>query len=409
MPLTDTSVRQARPGPSTFKLSDARGLFLLVQANGARYWRLKYRYARKEKMLALGVYPEVSLKDARAAADEARRHLRGGVDPGELRKVQKHSRLDAATNSFESIALEWFAKQKPNWAENHWTKVQWMLEKTLFPWLKTRPISEIKAPELLTVLRRIEARGAIETAKRVKMIAGQIFRFAVATGRAEGDPSQFLRGALAIPVKTHLAAITDPKQVGPLLVALDGYIGTPVVRAAVQLAPLTFVRPGELRHARWSEFDLDAAEWRIPGERMKTRQAHIVPLSTQAVEVLRELHPFTGHFEFVFPSPRSPRRPMSNNAVLAAMRRIGISKEAMCGHGFRAMARTILDEVLNYRVDYIEHQLAHAVRDANGRAYNRTAHLGARKVMMQGWADYLDRLRAQATNSNLVALQRVAA
>ena len=279
MPLTDTSVRQARPGPSTFKLSDARGLFLLVQANGARYWRLKYRYARKEKMLALGVYPEVSLKDARAAADEARRHLRGGVDPGELRKVQKHSRLDAATNSFESIALEWFAKQKPNWAENHWTKVQWMLEKTLFPWLKTRPISEIKAPELLTVLRRIEARGAIETAKRVKMIAGQIFRFAVATGRAEGDPSQSLRGALAIPVKTHLAAITDPKQVGPLLVALDGYIGTPVVRAAVQLAPLTFVRPGELRHARWSEFDLDAAEWRIPGERMKTRQAHIVPLS----------------------------------------------------------------------------------------------------------------------------------
>ena len=409
MPLTDTSVRQTRPGLANYKLSDARGLFLLIQANGCRYWRLKYRYAGKEKLLALGVYPEVSLRDARAAADEARRHLRSGVDPGELRKAQKNSRLDSAANSFEAVALEWFAKQRPIWAENHWTKVQWMLEKTLFPWIGSRPVSEITASELLAVLRRIEARGALETAKRVKMVAGQVFRFAVATGRAEADPSQPLRGALGIPVKKHLASITDPKEVGPLLVVLDGYQGTPVVRAAVQLAPLTFVRPGELRNARWSEFDLDAAEWRIPGERMKTRQPHLVPLSTQAVAVLRELHPVTGHFEYVFPSPRSPRRPMSNNAVLAAMRRMGIPKEVMCGHGFRAMARTILDEVLNYRVDYIEHQLAHAVRDPNGRAYNRTAHLDARKGMMQGWADYLDRLRLQATSPNVVSLNRVAA
>lgn len=409
MPLTDTSLRQAKPKGSDYKLADSRGLFLLMRVNGARYWRLKYRYAGKEKMLALGVYPEVSLKEARAAADEARRHLRSGVDPGEMRKAQKNSRLDAAANSFQTIALEWFAKQKPKWAENHWTKVQWMLERTLFPWLGTRAISEITAPELLSVLRRTEARGALETAKRLKMIAGQVFRFAVATGRAEGDPSQALRGALGTPVKKHLPAITDPKQVGPLLLALDGYQGTSVVRAAIQLAPLVFVRPGELRNARWPEFDLDAAEWRIPGERMKTRQDHIVPLSTQAVGILRDLHPLTGHFEYVFPSPRSPRRSMSNNAVLAAMRRMGIPKEVMCGHGFRAMARTILDEVLNYRVDYIEHQLAHAVRDPNGRAYNRTAHLDARKAMMQEWADYLDRLRVQATNSNVVSLQRAAA
>jgi integrase len=409
MALTDTAVGQAKPKPRNYKLADAKGLYLLVQHNGARYWRYKYRFAGKEKLLALGPYPEVSLKDARAAADTARCHLRNAVDPGELRKAQKKSRLDAAANSFEGVALEWFAKQKPAWAENHWTKVHWMLEKNLFPWIGSRPISEITAPELLSVLRRIEARGAIETAKRVKMVAGQVFRFAVASGRAKDDPSQPLRGALATPIKRHLAAVTDPKEVGPLLVALDGYQGTPVVRAAVRLAPLTFVRPGELRNARWSEFDLDAAEWRIPAERMKTRQSHIVPLSKQAQDVVRELQPLTGRFEFLFPSPRSPRRPMSNNAVLAAMRRMGIPKEVMCGHGFRAMARTILDEVLNYRIDYIEHQLAHAVRDSNGRAYNRTAHLDARKNMMQGWADYLDQLRVQATNSNVVPLQRAAA
>lgn len=248
-------------------------------------------------------------------------------------------------------------------------------------------------------------RGAIETAKRVKQVAGQVFRFAIATGRAERDPSQDLRGALAAPVKKHLAAVTDPKEVGPLLLTLDGYQGTDVVRAALRLAPLTFVRPGELRQAKWSEIEWDKAEWRIPTERMKMRQPHIVPLSTQAIAVLRDLQPLTSRSEFLFPSPRSLRRPMSNNAVLAALRRLGIGKDVMCGHGFRAMARTILDEVLDYRVDWIEHQLAHAVKDVNGRAYNRTAHLEQRKKMMQAWADYLDKLRMQAVASPSIELQ----
>jgi integrase len=284
-----------------------------------------------------------------------------------------------------------------------------MLEKNLFPWLGGRPVSAITPTELLTTLRRVEARGAIETAKRVKQVAGQVFRYAVATGRADRDPSQDLKGALAPVVKTHLAAITEPARVGPLLLALDDYRGTPVVRAALRLAPLVFTRPGELRQARWSEVDLDGAEWRIPAERMKSRQPHIVPLSAQAIEILEDLQLLTGRLESVFPSGHSPRRPMSNNAVLAALRRSGISTEEMTGHGFRAMARTILDEVLGYRVDWIEHQLAHAVKDANGRAYNRTAHLEGRKKMMQGWADYLDELRGQARRIDLTISSKVAA
>ncbi len=399
MPLTDTAARQAKPKAKDYKLSDAGGLFLLVKTNGSKYWRLKYRYLGAEKLLALGVYPEVKLAGARRGADEARQQLRDGVDPGELRKIRKATKAEAAANSFQSVAEEWFAKQSPIWSEAHATKTLWMLERNLFPWLGTRPISDITPPELLASLRRIESRGAHDTAKRARQVAGQVFRFAVATGRAERDPSLDLRGALAASVKQHFPAITDPKAVGPLLQAIDDYRGTPVVRAALRLAPLTFVRPGELRKALWSEIDLDAAEWRIPAERMKARQAHIVPLSEQAVAILRELQPLTGRGEYVFPSARSPRRPMSDNAVLAAMRRMGIGKEEMCGHGFRAMARTILDEVLGYRVDWIEHQLAHAVKDANGRAYNRTSHLKDRKKMMQGWADYLDSLK---TSSNVI-------
>lgn len=394
--LTEHQVRSAGATGVPRKLSDGAGLFLLVLPSGPKYWRLGYRFAGKQRLLALGVYPTVTLKAARAGAIEAHEKLRHGVDPAALRRLQKATAEQSSANSFGAIALEWFAQQKPAWAENHWTKIQWMLEKNLFPWIGGRPIAEITPPELLSALRRIEARGAIETAKRVKQVAGQVFRFAVATGRAPRDPSQDLRGALAPVPKRHLPAVTDPKAVGPLLLMLDGYHGSPVVRAALRMASLTFVRPGELRQARWAEIDLEAAEWRIPAERMKMRQPHIVPLSRQALEVLRELQPLTGASEFVFPSPRSSQRPMSNNAVLAAMRRLGIDKEVMCGHGFRAMARTILDEALRYRVDWIEHQLAHAVKDPNGRAYNRTAHLDARREMMQGWADYLDRLRQQA-------------
>lgn len=409
MALTDTAIRNAKPDFKTHKMFDERGLFLQLAPSGGKWWRFNYRFGGKHKTLALGVYPDVSLRMARERRDAARRLLAEGVDPSENRKAQKAAQADRVANSFEVVAREWLAKQLPTWARSHGVKVDAMLVRDLYPYLGARPIAVITAPELLGALRRIEGRGALDTAKRARQTSGQIFRYAVATGRAERDPSGDLRGALAPPVKHHFAAVTEPKEVGPLLMALDGYHGSPVVRAALRLAPIVFVRPGELRKARWAEIDLEAAEWRIPAERMKIRQPHIVPLSTQAVEVLRDLKPLTGHFEFVFPSARSPKRPMSDNAVLAAMRRLGIERETMCGHGFRAMARTILDEVLNYRVDLIEHQLAHAVKDANGRAYNRTAHLEARKQMMQGWADYLDKLRERAAGLNVVPIRRAPA
>jgi integrase len=406
--LTDTEVKNSKPKDRPYKLSDGGGLYLLVDTSGNKYWRLAYRFSGKQKVLALGVYPEVSAKEARNSSipervgrDQAKAMLARGVDPAQQRKLSKAIKSASAANSFEAVGVEWFTKQRPIWSEAHATKTLWMLEKNLFPWLGDRPISEVTPPELLTTLRRIESRGAHDTAKRARQVAGQVFRFAVVTGRAERDPSQDLRGALTATVKTHFPAVTDPAAVGPLLIALDAYQGTPIVRAALRLAPLTFVRPGELRKALWKEIDLVAAEWRIPAERMKARQPHIVPLSEQAIAILNELQPLTGRGEYVFPSARSPRRPMSDNAVLAALRRSGIGKEEMCGHGFRAMARTILDEVLLYRVDWIEHQLAHAVKDVNGRAYNRTAHLKERKKMMQGWADYLDSLK---TNSNVVSV-----
>lgn len=400
MKLTALSVKEAKPAEKPYKLSDGGGLFLLVNPNGKMYWRYKYRFAGKEKLLALGVYPAVSLKDARAKHRDAQELLSAAIDPSAQRKAIKLTKNQAAENSFKVVGLEWFAKQKPTWAENHWTKVERMMTRDLFPYLGSRPINEITPPELLAVLRKIESRGALESAKRTKQIAGQIFRYGVATGRCERDPSQDLAGALATPVKKHFASTTEPKAVGRLLNALDGYMGTAVVRAALRIAPLTFVRPGELRTAKWAEMDLAKAEWRYWVT--KTKSEHIVPLSTQSVEILKELQPLTGNSEYVFPSARTLSRPMSNNAVLSAMRRMGVGKEEMCGHGFRAMARTILDEELHFRPDWIEHQLAHAVKDVHGRAYNRTAHLPERKKMMQAWADYLDNLKAQARAKNVV-------
>jgi len=393
MPLTDTAARQAKSKEKDYKLADEKGLFLFVKTNGSKYWRLKYRYLGAEKLLALGVYPDVKLAGARRKADEARQQLRDGIDPGELRKIKKASKVEAATNSFEAVGLEWFAKQAPIWSEAHATKTRWLLEKNLFPWLGSRPIAEITPPELLATLRRIESRGAHETAQRAKQVAGQVFRFAVATGRAQRDPAQDLRGALSANVTKHLAAITDPKEVAKLLHAIDGFRGTPAVAAALKLSPLLFVRPGELRHMEWAEINWDEARWEISAEKMKMRQPHIVPLSTQAIAILRELEPITGRSKYVFPSARGASRPLSENGVRVALRTMGFTNEQMTPHGFRAMARTILDEVLGYRVDWIEHQLAHAVKDANGRAYNRTSHLKDRKKMMQGWADYLDSLK----------------
>lgn len=396
MPLTDTAIKNAKPADKAKRMFDGGGLYLEVSPKGGKWWRLKYRFLGKEKRLSLGVYPDISLKVARDRRDEARKLLAEGVDPSENRKAQKASTGEKAANSFEVVAREWLAKEAAKWTEGHTGRVTRNFELDIFPWIGTIPIADITAPTLLSVVRRIEERGALETAHRILGKCGQVMRYAVATGRADRDPSGDLRGALTSPKAKHLAAITEPTQVGELLRVIWGYDGTLIVRSALRLAPLVFVRPGELRKAEWNDVDLDSAEWRYTVT--KTNTQHIVPLAKQAVEILRELKPLTGHGRFVFPSARNPRgdRPMSDNAILAAMRRMGIDKEEMSGHGFRAMARTILDEVLGFRPDFIEHQLAHAVRDPNGRAYNRTAHLSERKKMMQEWADYLDKLKAGA-------------
>jgi len=394
MPLTDTAIRNAKIAEKPLRLFDGNGLYLEVSPTGGKWWRLKYRYAGKEKRLSLGVYPEVSLRAARTRRDDARKLLAEGVDPSENRKALKTARAGRAANSLEVIAREWYGKYSATWVENHGNRIIRRFERDIFPWIGERPIAEITAPELLAVIRRIENRGALETAHRALSNCGQVWRYAIATGRAERDLSADLRGALP-PVKgEHFAAITDPKRVAELLRAIDGYQGTATVHYALRLAPLVFVRPGELRNAEWAHFDLDGAEWRYTVS--KTQTEHIVPLSTQAVAMLRELHKLTGEGRYLFPGARSTKRPMSDNAILAGLRRMGIGKDDMSGHGFRAMARTILDEVLGVRPDLIEHQLAHAVRDANGRAYNRTSHLPERRKMMQQWADYLDKLKAGA-------------
>ncbi len=393
MALSDTTVKNAKPAAKPRRLFDRDGLYLEVSPGGGKWWRFKYRYAGKEKRLSLGVYPDVELKKARKRTSDARQLLADGIDPSANRKATKAARADRAANSFEIVAQEWITKQMPTWAKNHGGRILARFENDIFPWIGGRPVAEVTAPELLDAVRRIEKRGALETAHRALSTCGQVFRYAVATGRAQRDPSGDLRGALP-PVKAeHLAAITEPKRAAELLRMIDAYEGTLTVRCALRLAPLVFVRPGELRTAEWAHIDLDAAEWRYTVT--KTNTPHIVPLSTQAVAILRELQPRTGRGRYVFSSARSSQRPMSDNAILAALRRMGIAKDEMSGHGFRAMARTILDEVLNYRPDFIEHQLAHAVRDPNGRAYNRTAHLPERRKMMQAWADYLDGLRLE--------------
>jgi integrase len=339
----------------------------------------------------------VSLKEARERRDEARKLIADGIDPSENRKAMKSASIDRAANSFEVVTREWFGKYSSGWAESHSSRVIRLFERDVFPWLGGRPIAEITATELLTVIRRIENRSAVDTAHRARTNCSQVFRYGVATGRCERDPSADLRGALAPVKKEHFAATTDPAKLAGILRAMDGYEGDALVCRALRLVPLLFVRPGELRHAEWKDIDLSAAEWRYTVT--KTNTPHVVPLSRQAVAILKELQPLTGDGRYVFPGARSAQRPMSDNAVLAAMRRMGIGKEEMTGHGFRAVARTILDEVLGFRPDFIEHQLAHSVRDPLGRSYNRTAHLPERKKMMQKWADYLDGLKGRGTAS----------
>jgi integrase len=396
MPLTDAKVKNAKPGAKGYKMADGGGMYLLVDPKGGKYWRLKYRIEGREKLLALGIYPEVSLAEAREKRELARKRFASGIDPGAVKKALRAAKVAETEYGFEVVALEWYDNKAHLWAASHAETVIGRLRLDVFPVFGARPIGDIKAPEVLAMLRRIESRGALEVAHRVKAICGQVFRYAVATGRAERDPTADLKGVMKPYKGKHLAAITDPKEVAPLLMAIDGYAGSFVVKCALQLAPLLFVRPGELRQAEWSEVDLDAEEWTIPAGKMKMGLPHLVPLSAQAIAIVKELYALTGRGKFLFPSHRSSERPMSNNAVNAALRRMGFEKETMTGHGFRAMARTILDEVLVQRPDIVEHQLAHAVKDPLGRAYNRTSHLPERRKMMQLWADYLDGLKQGA-------------
>ncbi|MDR3446923.1 integrase arm-type DNA-binding domain-containing protein [Dyella sp.] len=394
MPLTNVAISKAKPTGKTQRLFDGGGMYLEISPAGGKWWRWKYRYGGKEKRLSLGTYPDTGLAEAREKRDAARKLLASGIDPGQQRKATKAAGDERSANSFEVVAREWHAKQSSAWVELHASRIMLRLENDIFPWLGSRPIADISAQEFLATVNRVADRGAVESAHRVLQNCGQVLRYAIRTGRAERNPVADLRGALP-PVKPkNLAAITDPSAIGGLLRAIDAYQGTFITKCALRLAPLLFVRPGELRHAEWAEINLVKAEWNIPAEKMKMRQPHLVPLAPQAIAILQELQPLTGDGKYLFPSARSSKRPMSNNAVLSALRRMGFATEEMSGHGFRAMARTVLDEVLHFRPDYIEHQLAHTVKDPNGRAYNRTAHLPERRKMMTAWAEYLDTLKS---------------
>ncbi|MBW8366791.1 MAG: integrase arm-type DNA-binding domain-containing protein [Arenimonas sp.] len=398
--LTDTKLRALKPRESIYRVADANGLAIEVRPSGAKLWRYRYRYAGKASMASLGEYPAVSLSEARSQRDRMRALLRGGANPVQVVRAERTAMLEEAGNTFAFVAKELLAKRtseglSPGSARRELRQI----EKDLAS-IGSRPVGDITAKELLAALRKLEKRGIKETAHRARSLAGRVFRYAIATGRAANNPAVDLTGALEQPQSRHFASITDPAKIGDLMRALHGYSGSAVTQAALKLAPLVFVRPGELRKAQWADIDLEGAEWRFTAS--KTGTPHIVPLSVQAVDVLTELYPLTGRREYVFPSVRGASRPMSENTVNAALRNLGFDREMITGHGFRAMARTILDEVLGFRPDFIEHQLAHAVRDPMGRAYNRTAHMPERKKMMQAWADYLDSLR---TGGNVVPIR----
>jgi integrase len=398
MALTDIKIKALKPGikpdktptKKSYKVSDERGLYLEVTPSGSKLWRFKYRIDGREKLLSVGIYPDIGLKEARNARDELRKQVANGIDPSHLRKAKKHSR--AGHETFEYIAREWHEKFKRNWTEDHASRTLKRLEQNIFPWLGSRNIKEIKPSDLLESLQRVEKRGALETAHRIKQICGQVFRYAISTSRAENDITAALKEALPPNKVKHHASITEPSKIGSLLRAIEGYDGTFITKCALKLAPLVFVRPGELRHAEWSEFDIEQAEWRIPAEKMKMRTLHIVPLSTQALSVIEELRPFSGDGKYLFPSIRAKSRPMSDNTVNGALRRLGYESDEMTGHGFRSMASTLLNEN-GWNKDAIERQLAHSERDGVRAAYNYAEYLSERKEMMQFWADYLESLK----------------
>lgn len=402
--LTALATKNAKPQDKPYRLAAGNGLYLQVMPNGSRYWRLKYRVLGKEKVLAIGVYPEVSLEKARSEAQKARDQIRVGGDPSAQKQISKIRDKAAAANTFESVTREWIVKQKHRLAPATFEKLKWLFERHAFPWIGGRPIASIEAPELHEVLQRLEQQNKLETAQRLKQVCGQVFRYAIATSRAKRDVAADLRGAIATPKTTHHASITEPLKIGELLRAIQGFSGSFLTLCALRLAPLVFVRPGELRRAEWSEIDLDEREWRIPAEKMKMGAVHIVPLSTQAVAVLREVKPLTGEGRYVFPSIRDLRKPMSENTVNAALRRLGYAHEEMTGHGFRSMASTLLNEQ-GWNRDAIERQLAHGERNSIRAAYNYAEYLPERRKMMQEWSNYLDGLR---TGAKVVSIKRKA-
>ena len=387
--LTDTTLRAVKATEKAQKLFDGNGLFLFVSPTDTKSWRLKYRFQGKEKLLTLGTYPQTSLKEARERAADARKQLDGGIDPGEGKKEEQQA---ADPITLEQVAREWYEKQLPAWSKRHSEDVMERLEKNIFPFLGDRPIAEVNAPELLTVLRRIEARGAIETAHRVRGICSLFFRYAVATSRAERDPAADLKGAITNRIPKPRAAITTPDEVGALMRAIDGFAGTYTVKCALQMCALTFCRPGEVRTAEWTEFDFKENLWRIPGNKMKMRMDHLVPLSRQALDILEELRQLTGSGKYLFPSIRTIERPISDMTLIAGLRRMGFEKDEMSAHGFRAMASTLLNEQ-GYSADVIEKQLAHSPINKIRGIYNRAEYLPERRKMMQAWADYLVELQ----------------
>jgi integrase len=397
MPLTDVTLRRAKGRAASYKLTDGAGLYVLIRPGGARYLRMDYRWQGKRGTLAFGVYPSVSLSEAREKRDQARKQLASGKDPAAQRKLEKANAKLVAQNTFRLISEEWVAKlAREGRSEPTLNKITWLLG-LAYPSIGDEPIMQITPASLLTVLRSVEVRGRYETARRLRSTCGQVFRYAIATGRAERDPSADLRGALTAPKTTHRAAVTDPKAIGALLRAIDVYDGQPITQAALRLAPLVFVRPGELRRAEWSEFDLDGAEWRIPAAKMKMRLPHRVPLSRQAIVVLRGVQRITGGGRYVFPSLRSTARPMSENTLNAALRRLGYSKEEATAHGFRSTAAVRLNEMGRWNPDAIERQLAHQEANAVRRAYTHAAEFWEERCeMMQVWADQLDQWRQGA-------------
>jgi integrase len=388
--LTDKTIRAIKPTHKTQRIFDGGGLYLEISPTGGKWWRWKYRFGGKEKRLSLGVYPDTSLADARERRDAGRKLLAAGVDFGEHRKAAKATGAAAAASSFEVVTREWFAKQKSQWAENHADKVIRRFERDIFPWMGKRPIAEITAPELLKHLERIEQRGAVETAHRALQTCGQVFRYAVRTGRAEGDPTGALKGALTPWRPMQFAAATTPEEAAVVIRKISGSTSRPTVRSALRLCPYLFTRPGELARMKWTELHLDGCQWRYFVT--KTNRWHIAALPTQAVEILRDLQPLTGRGEYVFPGGRDPRKHMSGNAILVAARRCGIEKDESTIHGFRHMASTLLNEMNRWNPDAIEAALTHKMPGVRG-IYNQSQYLDQRRKMAQAWADYIDELR----------------